>query len=82
MHDFDLVRDGQRFAAVEVTAAADAASIELWKLLNGGGRWIQGGLAGGWMVSLIPTSRARFCPADHCRSQSRIAAAVTVPWKT
>ncbi|MBT3155408.1 hypothetical protein HTV45_31975 [Streptomyces sp. CHD11] len=25
---------------------------------------------------------ARVCPADHWRSQSRIAAAVTVPWKT
>ncbi|MGW4085701.1 DUF2637 domain-containing protein [Streptomyces sp. NPDC004822] len=24
----------------------------------------------------------RFCPADHWRSQSRIAVAVTVPWKT
>ncbi|CAL9417883.1 hypothetical protein SUDANB130_01786 [Streptomyces sp. enrichment culture] len=64
MHDFDLVRDGQRFAAVEVTAAADAASIELWKLLNDGGRWIQGGLAGGWMVSLLPTSRAKRVRAE------------------
>src|SRR5690606_11739733 len=24
----------------------------------------------------------RHCPADHWRSQSRIAGAVTVPWKT
>ncbi|WP_282204243.1 hypothetical protein [Kitasatospora fiedleri] len=26
--------------------------------------------------------RVRFCPADHGRSQRRIAATVTVPWKT
>ncbi|MFH9655301.1 hypothetical protein ACH4MT_30880 [Streptomyces anulatus] len=59
MHDFDLVREGQRFAALEVTAAADAASLELWKLVNGGPRWIREELAGGWMVSLAPTARAK-----------------------
>ncbi|MGZ4499074.1 MAG: hypothetical protein ACXVXD_01435 [Nocardioidaceae bacterium] len=42
MHDFDLVRDGVVFAACEVTAAADAESIELWNLVNGSGeRWIE-----------------------------------------
>ncbi|MGW3586240.1 hypothetical protein ACWDM8_33515 [Streptomyces rubiginosohelvolus] len=59
MHDFDLVREGHRFAALEVTAAADAASLELWKLVNGGPRWIRDELAGGWMVSLAPTARAK-----------------------
>ncbi|MET9926394.1 MULTISPECIES: hypothetical protein [unclassified Streptomyces] len=59
MHDFDLVRDGDRFAALEVTAAADAASLELWKIINGGDRWIQEELAGGWMVALAPTARAK-----------------------
>ncbi|MFC9744842.1 hypothetical protein [Streptomyces niveus] len=38
MHDFDLMREGRRFAAVEVTAAADAVSLELWKLINCGAR--------------------------------------------
>lgn len=59
MHDFDLVRDGHRFAALEVTAAADAASLELWKIINGGNRWIQKELAGGWLVALAPTARAK-----------------------
>ncbi|MEV7090273.1 hypothetical protein AB0O07_31065 [Streptomyces sp. NPDC093085] len=59
MHDFDLVREGLRFAALEVTAAADAASLELWKLINGGATWIREELAGGWMVSLAPTARAK-----------------------
>lgn len=56
---FDLrICLGDTDAAVEVVAAADGASIELWNLLNGGDRWIEPGLVGGWMVSLVPTARA------------------------
>lgn len=60
MHDLALVRDGHVFAAVEVTAAADQASIELWNLVNGtNARWIERSLAGGWMVGLLPHARAK-----------------------
>ncbi|MFI1311629.1 hypothetical protein ACH4TS_15905 [Streptomyces albidoflavus] len=59
MHDFDLVREGHRFAALEVTAATDASSFELWKLINAGDRWIQQELVGGWLVSLAPTARVK-----------------------
>lgn len=45
---------------MEVTAAADAASIELWKLVNHRDeRWVDGRLLGGWAVSLAPTARAK-----------------------
>jgi len=60
MHDLDIrYADGTR-GAVEVTAAADGDSIALWNLMNGGGgRWIAPELAGGWMVALLPTARAK-----------------------
>ncbi|MEV5164019.1 hypothetical protein AB0K66_05255 [Streptomyces werraensis] len=59
MHDFDLVRGRHRYAAMEVTAAADAESISLWKSMTRGGRWIEAGLAGGWIVELLPTARMK-----------------------
>ena len=60
MHDLDILEPGGSTAAVEVTAAADADSIQLWKLVNGGDeRWIVPTLRGGWMVALDPTARAR-----------------------
>lgn len=47
MHDLDIVHDDVTRAAVEVTAAADAASIELWNLMNGAHRrWQVGGVTG------------------------------------
>jgi hypothetical protein len=60
MHDLDILKtDGAR-AAVEVTAAADADSIELWKLLHGrSGRWIAPTLRGGWILYFEPTARAK-----------------------
>jgi hypothetical protein len=58
MHDLDIVYDDGARAAVEVTAAADGESIELWNLMNGGGRWVEADLTGGWMVSLVPGARA------------------------
>ncbi|MET8077049.1 hypothetical protein [Streptomyces sp. NPDC005303] len=64
MHDFDLIRGIRRFAAVEVTAAADATLLELWKIMNGGGRWIHDGLAGGWLVTLLPSARAKRLRAE------------------
>ncbi|MFE5840216.1 hypothetical protein ACFQ7N_01035 [Streptomyces niveus] len=39
-------------------------SLELWKLINGGARWIREELVGGWMVALEPTARVK-----HLRSE-------------
>jgi hypothetical protein len=60
MYDLDVYCDGQLLAAVEVTAAADSASIELWKLVNDEGeRWVEPALDGGWTVSILPSARAK-----------------------
>lgn len=60
MYDLELRRDGAAFAAMEVTAAADAESIELWNLINGSdARWIEANILGGWMVTVRPKARAR-----------------------
>lgn len=60
MHDLNLFRQGSLFGACEVTAAADAETIELWKLVNGrDDRWVEPGLRGGWMLALAPTCRAK-----------------------
>ncbi len=60
MHDLDIWRGDRRFAAVEVTAAADSESIELWNIVNGGGKtWTDARLAGGWLVTLTPAANAK-----------------------
>ncbi|MDP9386835.1 MAG: hypothetical protein M3Q48_02625 [Actinomycetota bacterium] len=59
MHDLDILHDDRSVAAVEITAAADAPSIELWNIMNSGGRWQVEGLEGGWSVALDPCARAR-----------------------
>lgn len=60
MHDLNIVMSGENLAAVEVTAAADADSIQLWKLVNGRDeRWTVPDLEGGWMLHLRPTARAK-----------------------
>jgi hypothetical protein len=60
MYDLDLLRGGAPFAAMEVTAAADAESIELWNIVNGSDeRWIEPNLLGGWLVTLTPRARAK-----------------------
>lgn len=65
MHDLDIDLPDGTVAAVEVTAAADPASIELWNIVNGGDdRWIVPELAGGWMVSLLPSARAKRVKAE------------------
>lgn len=59
MHDLDIVRPDRR-DAVEVTAAADAESIQLWKLVNDRDeRWIEPTIDGGWYVILEPAARAK-----------------------
>lgn len=60
MYDLDLLRAGVPFGAMEITAAADADSIELWNLVNGSrDRWVESNLVGGWLVTVTPTARAR-----------------------
>ncbi|MBW3668206.1 MAG: hypothetical protein KY443_03240 [Actinobacteria bacterium] len=60
LYDLQIRYSDRPPAAVEVTAAADAASIELWKIVNGRDeRWQAAGIAGGWAVSLLPTARGK-----------------------
>ncbi len=60
MHDLNIMTADHGQAAVEVTAAADPDSIQLWKLINGRqGRWTEPNLQGGWMLYLKPTARAK-----------------------
>ncbi len=59
MHDLNIMTAEGGPAAVEVTAAADPDSIQLWKLVNGRDeRWTVPNLQGGWMLHLRPTARA------------------------
>lgn len=57
MHDLDVIYGVGRRAAVEVTAAVDAQSTELWKIVNGQGRWVEGDLVGRWHVWVKPNAR-------------------------
>jgi hypothetical protein len=57
MHDLDVFNGEGRRAAVEVTAAVDPASTELWNIVNGRGRWLEPDLAGGWGVTVKPNAR-------------------------
>jgi hypothetical protein len=60
MHDLNILAADGTSAAVEVTAAADPDSIQLWKLVNDrDDRWTVPDLQGGWMLQLEPTARAK-----------------------
>src|SRR5229473_7363907 len=60
MYDLKIVYPDGMVGAIEVTAAADAEQIELWKLVGGRGRrWIESSLVGGWLVRILPSTRAR-----------------------
>ncbi len=60
MYDLDVLYPDRPPAAVEITAAMDAESVELWKLMNESGeRWQVEGLAGGWEVSVLPSARKK-----------------------
>jgi hypothetical protein len=70
MYDLDLVRDGTPFAAMdmEVTAAADADSIELWNLVNGSDdRWIESNLIGGVAGNAYAESPSQTCEEGTTR---------------
>jgi hypothetical protein len=57
MHDLDVSNGEGRRAAVEVTAAVDPGSTELWNIVNGRGRWVEPDLVGGWLVTVKPNAR-------------------------
>jgi len=60
MYDLTITYPDGAIGAVEVTAAADRQQLELWKLAGGRGkRWIEPGLTGGWIVRILPSTRAR-----------------------
>ena len=54
MYDLDLLRAGAVFGACEVTSATDGESVAVWKHANGGDRWTERSLRGGWLVSVTP----------------------------
>lgn len=58
MHDLDIIYKDGSIAAMEVTAAADAETIELWQKLNGGDELhVVEGLHGGWLVQFDSSVR-------------------------
>lgn len=60
MHDLNILTADGGTSAVEVTAAADPDSIQLWKLVNGQDeRWTVPSLQGGWMLHPAPTARVK-----------------------
>lgn len=59
MHDLDILYSDRATGAVEVTAAADATTIEFWNIVNGGGRWVVEDIQGGWNLTVNPAARAR-----------------------
>lgn len=65
MHDLEIDHSDGRISAVEVVAAADAESIEFWKLANGSdSRWQAEGIVGGWAVDCLSTARVKKLFAD------------------
>jgi hypothetical protein len=60
MFDLTITYPDGHVGALEVTAAADKQQLELWKLVGGRGqRWIESDLAGGWIVRIQPSTRAK-----------------------
>ncbi len=60
MYDLTITYPDGGIGAVEVTAAADRQQLELWKLVAAKGkRWIEQGLAGGWIVRILPSTQAK-----------------------
>ena len=60
MYDLTITYPDGTIGAVEVTATADRQQLELWKLVGGRGkRWIEPGIAGGWIVQILPSTRAK-----------------------
>lgn len=56
MHDLDVIYEGGRRGAVEVTGAVDREATEFWNT-NVQGRWVEPDLIGGWLVHAKPNAR-------------------------
>jgi len=60
MYDLTITYPDGQIGAVEVTAAVDAQPLALWKLIRHQGKpWIESTLAGGWIVDVKPSARAK-----------------------
>jgi hypothetical protein len=60
MYDLTITYPNGRIGAVEVTTAVDAQPLALWKLIRRLGKpWIEPTLAGGWLVHVKPSARAK-----------------------
>jgi hypothetical protein len=59
MYDLRVVYEDGTTGAVEVTAAADAETIEFWNLMNTSGRWVVPDLVGRWSVHVEPSAQVR-----------------------
>jgi hypothetical protein len=71
------MRDARRFSAREVSQGVQRHVLDQTTWF---GSTVMAHSGAAPLVFELLT--ARFCPADQGRSQSRIAATVTVPWKT
>jgi hypothetical protein len=59
MYDLRIDYPDRDPGAVEVTAAADPAALELWRIINAGEQWVEDGLVGGWAVGIDRHADAR-----------------------
>jgi hypothetical protein len=60
MYDFTVTYPDGTTAAMEITAAADEQQMELWKAIKPGGTpWVEPALTGGWIVRILPSTRAK-----------------------
>lgn len=60
MYDLTITYPDGHVGAAEVTAAVDAQPLALWKLIRRQGKlWIEPTLAGGWLVRVKPSARAK-----------------------
>jgi hypothetical protein len=60
MYDLTIAHHDNSIGALEVTAAVEPEQQELWKLVGGRGkRWIEPDLTGGWLVRILPSTRAK-----------------------
>jgi hypothetical protein len=60
MYDFTVTYPDGTTGAVEITAAADGQQIELWKAVRPGGMpLVEPTLKGGWIVRILPSTRAK-----------------------
>ena len=60
MYDLTITYPDGHSGAVEVTGAVDGDALALWKLVSRRGQpWIERTLAGGWIVRVKPSARAK-----------------------